>query len=221
MGLACRGPVGLAFFRASTARAAVEVHLAINHIIVRVVREDFAAFCGCYELQNEPENEADTNSRLALLQVVDPGPVEGALRYYDLRLAAEALPVVVRLDDVDVAARQIVADALAAEHVDALRAAVDIAALTAPAAVKLAAVFAPLERAACIEREALLALSCAHHRMHAHLAFDGWRATHVSLAGGAVQPGIDHCVHVWIQSDVFSALSCRRVRIKSQQEACT
>lgn len=128
------------------------------------------------------------HSRFPLLHVVHARPMARPQRPHNLRLTAEALPVVVRRDVGDDAARQIRRNAFAAEHENALGTAVDLAALAAPAAVQLAAILAALELAAGVERIATAALGRSHHRMRADLVLDGRRAAQMLLARGAVQP---------------------------------
>lgn len=144
----------------------------------------------------------------------------GAQLPHDLRLTAEALPVVVGRNVVDDAARQILRDALATEHVDALGAAVHLAALAAPAAVQLAAVFAAIELATVVERETFAALRRLQHRMHFDVRFAGRRTAQMRLARGAVQISVDHIVDVRVFGNVGTTLDVLDVRFEAELEAC-
>lgn len=136
-------------------------------------------------------------------------------RPHDLRLTAKALPIVIRRNVGDDAARQIRGYAFATEHEDALGTAVHLAALATPAAVQFAAVLAAFELAAVVERITTPALRRPHHWMRADLVLDGRRTAQMLLARRAMQPGLDDIVNVWKVCDIGGPLDICDLRIES------
>lgn len=131
-----------------------------------------------------------------LLDVVGQGPVLGAQVPHDLRRTAEALPIVVPRNVLHAGPGQVLHDALLAEHVRTLGAAVHFAALSAPPAVQLAAVLALVKLAAVVKRVAVPAVRYPQHRVHPDYGLrDGGRSD-VHVARGAVHLAFRDLVHV-------------------------
>lgn len=156
------------------------------------------------------QRKRSTNSLLRRLDVVDQRPVLGPQRPEDLGGAVEAVPVLVLLNVHDHALGQVLYDARLAEDVRAGGAAVDLAALPAPAAVQLRAVLALGELAAVVEVVALDAVRHTKDWMHLDVVLGGGCRAQMQAAHGAVYLALVHHIHGGVHLQVEATLLVRK-----------